>query len=337
MLKKSFIIFAIWIAIILVVFCIGCGSGSGGVSVSGSSNYSESNYNDNDTTSQNDPSVALTPYPNATSSNPVATPTYDPSNPYIQPPSSSDIGIPPQAQYTDLTDPTPKVRYGVFVGAQTGGLSAPEQDQRDLANALAPGSGNGLWMGSQRILLLTSTKNATKASILSTLSELSKKATENDLILFSYSGHGSGGNLNLGGSYLSANELAAALNRFYSYTKKVVILDCCDSGKALDSLLRVPNISIMTATAYNTVEDAQEGYVSGTSEYKMQGYFSGWLLQCLGANGDTAPMYSSFTDIFSYVYSQVYNSTYTNTTPSGQPYIQHPAYGGDLTVILKGN
>ncbi len=204
--------------------------------------------------------------------------------------SSNTVSLGITTTSTPVDDGDTKV-YAMFTANKGGNLLASDNDATELRNALASGTANSVWNGADSTLLLT--PSATKASTISKINEIAGKADGNDIFLFYYSGHGSGGSFNT----ISPSELSAALSRINSGTRKIVILDCCDSGMAIAGLQNVSNITILASTKTSGVEDAQEGRIS-TNYFSMDahsmthyshdhGYLTYFLLRGFGDNGNT--------------------------------------------------
>lgn len=306
---------------LLLVNVIGCSSGGSSSSIGASySGYSQN-------TAQN-------PYQNPTESpqgtpsrpNPTASPTDNPTVP--QNPTGTQDGV--------------QKIYALFAGINSTILGS-ENDATELRAALSSGAANTVWNNSESILFLTS--QTTKSNITAKISEFSGKADGDDIFLFYYSGHGSGGNIKPSGGNISASELSGYLSKFPSQTKKIVILDCCDSGLVINSLKNISNITILAATKSSGIEDAQEGSLSSSylgsdvTQYHYghhHGYFTYFLIRGLGRDGSLlgeVPNSGTITvqSLFNYASSKM--KDYSNYL--GIP--QNPTlYTNTADFIIKG-
>lgn len=336
----------IFITIIACILFYGCGGGSssggGGTYLPPQSVFTPT------ITPTTTPTVITTATPTITptvTSTVTVTPTTTPTVTPTTPPSG----------YTDITDPTPKQRYSLIVGSNSASLSACDTDATEMHNSLSPSEINSVWLGSQQTRLLTS-DGVTKEKVLSYIADYGSKASENDLFLFYYSGHGSGGSIKPGGEAISASVLANHLiKHFKEYTKKIIIIDCCDSGLAIQSLKGVKNITILTATAENKIQDSNEGTASGkffsengfdvNEHYHQNGFFTMFLLYAIGNSGDTLGNHNiaengsiALKDAFDF--AQKWTKSYMNYNDL----LQEPSYYTNYVVdpshhpiILKGS
>ena len=249
--------------------------------------------------------------------------------------SNSEQDISSQNSSQSNGDGTQKV-YALFTGINSTILGS-ENDARELENALKPGSVNTIWNNAESTLYLTAQTN--KSNIQNKMTELAGKADGDDIFLFYYSGHGTRGSIKPSGGNITPSELAGYLSKFSTATKKIVILDCCDSGMAINSLKQIQNITILTATKTSGIEDAQEGSLSSTylgedilnNHYgHHHGYFTYFLIRGLGLSGNSMGELSNLSlitlkslfdyaspktkDYANYIGKSQSPSFYTNTT-----------------------
>ncbi|MBR4906232.1 MAG: caspase family protein [Clostridia bacterium] len=131
--------------------------------------------------------------------------------------------------------PVSPTKYRALSIGQNNYPSSPLYGCVNDMNAMA-----GMLGGLKNTFTVTKLANATKTQIMNGITTAYKGATESDVSLFSYSGHG----VNAGGSgtyqgalvdinedLISLNELAAALSKVPG--RVIVILDSCHSGSAI--------------------------------------------------------------------------------------------------------
>lgn len=162
-------------------------------------------------------------------------------------------------------------------------LRLPEKDAKSIAN---------LYKTQTKNVILITGKYATKTMILKSLKNQFKRAKENDIVVFSFSGHGYQGGicpydmtakLESGISY---NEIRAIMKQSRA-KRKVIFADACYSGGLRSNKQNSSNNSNEDVNVILFLS-SRGNETSIESPFMLNGYFTTYLIRGLrgGADGD---------------------------------------------------
>jgi hypothetical protein len=229
--------------------------------------------------------------------------------------------------------------WGVFVGISNyldsdscPPLGYSDEDAQEFSQALSTA-----W-GSEHMSILIDSQ-ATKANIFSAIAWLAENAGPDDLVVFTYSGHGaSGGYLTTydctnHSSMISADELANALASVNA-SRVVIILENCYAGAFRDALSGNGRVILMCSRAYEVgwVDSALENFVYGYFVIKAFKIFDSSNSGVVDTNQDYE---LSAEEIAAYASKMTIQYEQSNDFES----IQHPymsdGYNGELALLAK--
>ena len=134
--------------------------------------------------------------------------------------------------------------YGLFYGTNGNDLNCPENDVTDLAELYRKNGGQ---------VILVIGDGVTKSNVIDGLKKQAAAATENDILVFVYSGHGNDGYIACGNNHVNFSDIKRIMSGSRA-RRKLVIIDACYSGSFSNTkhgTLTGENVIVITASRRN--------------------------------------------------------------------------------------